>query len=349
MGNFGIRFNKFDFLDGQPPVDWQPLGLGDYPMRGIKATTLMDETDASSVMIPGDYELKGKVSMPYINALGGLPSYPEDDENAPFWSELEHVTDVQLHRRDNGSPSDVITLPDLWSSFDIHDVAEAVHDEYPGSLQANLISSLWNQGVVIDYDIMPFRCRNDFLRETIGPPDLNTWAIRTVAPINFNAKWTAGRPRPEEVAWKIATDEFTTADHNVPASLVTKIKSMDLNSAPEFTAYPEGSPRHPSWPAMHSAASSASFWLAIVYDLTADQLCEARRVDYAVAYARTVAGVHYPTDNIAGLNLGQEIMAEKLADHLVDLYGADRGKVRTKIEASRFDWNSFDAATCQIA
>jgi len=70
------------------------------------------------------------------------------------------------------------------------------------------------------------------------------------------------------------------------------------------------------------------------------------RVDYAVSYARTVAGVHYATDNIAGLNLGQEIMAEKLADHLVDLYGANRSKIQAKIDASRFDWNDFDTASC---
>jgi len=317
-------------------------------MDGATALALMDETNAASVMVPSDYELHGADIMPYINTIGGLPSYPEANARAPYWGELEEVTDAQIHRRNNGSPWDLFTLPALWSTFDVHQVAEAVHDEYPGSLQVDLITWLWQQGVELDYEVMPYRCQSDFLRFIIGPADLNTWAIRTVAPLNFHAKWTAGRPRPEEVAWMIANDELTTADHNVPASLVTKIKSMNLNSAAEFTAYPEGSPRHPSWPAMHSAASSASFWLDIVYDLTPAQLCEARRVDYAVAYARTVAGVHYPTDNIAGLNLGQEIMAEKLADHLVDLYGADRSKVQAKIDASRFDWNNFDTATCQV-
>jgi len=341
----GIRFNKFAFTDNQPS-NWQPLGPHDYPLLGAKASTLKDDTNAVSVMVPGDYELKGKVSMTYIRRIGGLPTYPERDADAPFWAELEKVTDDQLHRRRNGRPSDLFTLPSLWSSFDVHQVAETVHDEYPGSLQVDLIKSLWQQGVKLDHEVMPYRCQSDFLRLIIGPADLNTWAIRAVSALNFHAKWTAGRPRPEEVAWMIANDELTTEDDSVPASLVAKIKSMNLKSPSDFTAYPEGSPRHPSWPAMHSAASSASFWLAIVYDLTPDQLCEARRVDYAVAYARTVAGVHYPTDNIAGLNLGQEIMAEKLADHLVDLYGANRSKIQAKIDASRFDWNDFHTASC---
>lgn len=43
---------------------------------------------------------------------------------------------------------------------------------------------------------------------------------------------------------------------------------------------------------MHSAASSASLWLGVVLNLTEEQFCEVQKTDYAVAYARTVAGVH---------------------------------------------------------
>jgi hypothetical protein len=123
-----------------------------------------------------------------------------------------------------------------------------------------------------------------------------------------------GRPRPKEVAYKIAEGKLT-ANHGIPQDIISKIDSMELHSATVFTAYNKGSPTHPSWPAMHSAASSASFWLAVVLDLSEDQYCKALRVDYPVLYARTVARVHYPTNNIAGLNLGQQIMAEQLADH----------------------------------
>jgi hypothetical protein len=121
---------------------------------------------------------------------------------------------------------------------------------------------------------------------------------------------------------------------------------MDLNSATAFTAYDEGSPTHPSWPAMHSAASSASFWLAVALDLKEDQYCEALRVDYAVSYARTVARVHYPTNNIAGLNLGQQSMAEQLADHFESKYGSDHNVVQAKINGLWFDWATFDPETC---
>lgn len=65
---------------------------------------------------------------------------------------------------------------------------------------------------------------------------------------------------------------------------------MNITKATDFTQYPEGSPLHPSWPAMHSAASSASLWLAVVADLTEDQYCQVLRTDHSVAYARTIAG-----------------------------------------------------------
>jgi hypothetical protein len=106
------------------------------------------------------------------------------------------------------------------------------------------------------------------------------------------------------MAWKIANGEVPK--ENVPKDIYEMIARMELKNATSFTQYPEGSPNHPSWPAMHSAASSASLWLAVVANLTDDQYCQVLRTDHAVAYARTVAGVHYTADNIAGLNMGQE-------------------------------------------
>ena len=127
---------------------------------------------------------------------------------------------------------------------------------------------------------------------------------------------------------------------------VSHIDTADV-AATDFTAYPEGSPRHPSWPAMHSAASSSSFWMSVVFELTDEQYCQALLTDYAVSYARTVAGVHYTSDNIDGLNLGQEILAEFLKDHLVERYGANEANTQAKINAMRFDWNEFDPDNCQ--
>jgi hypothetical protein len=141
---------------------------------------------------------------------------------------------------------------------------------------------------------------------------------------------------------------FLTVDDGVPLGVVSLVKAMNLTNATDFTHYQEGCPLHPSWPAMHSASSASSLWLAVVADLTPDQYCQVLRTDYAVSFARTVAGVHYTTDNIAGLNLGQKVLAEKLADHLSEKYGADHQAVQEKIDLLTFDWNTFDPFDCTV-
>jgi hypothetical protein len=89
--------------------------------------------------------------------------------------------------------------------------------------------------------------------------------------------------RPEEVIWKISTKELNSA-HGVPQDVVSAVARIfpNLTKSTEATAYPEGSPTHPSWPAMHSAISSASMWMAVVMDLTEEQFCQAKLMDWGV-------------------------------------------------------------------
>lgn len=346
-GDLGVRFNKIPFPNGAPP-GFFPLSERDYPVRGDIADILQEQSLGASIVTTRDFELHGDRPEDYIQKIGGLPSMPNSNPEHPFWKELEEVVDAQLDRLGGVNPTAIMTLPALWEGFNIEQVADAVHDEYPGYWQAELLKNLWAEGVSIDYEILPFRSRLDFIGLQVRLADLNTWAIGIVSAPNFCLKWSAGRARPEEIVHMIARGELMET-HGVPENLVVKVRSMGLTSAQSFTAYDEGSPVHPSWPAMHSAASSASLWLAVVLNLTPDQYCEALRVDFAVSYARTVAGVHYPTDNIAGLNLGTEIMHERLADHLSQAYGSDANKVQEKLNRLKFDWADFDPANCSIA
>jgi hypothetical protein len=218
----------------------------------------------------------------------------------------------------------------------------------------NLLASLLGQGLEIDNDLIPKRSDKQFLHGPVLFANLNTWSVDMVGPMNFGAKYYAGRARPEEVAWAITCSQAgfeTTAgcetsfkfDLNpdtsvVPTDIVQAIATMDLQSLEDFCQYPEGAPSHPSWPAMHSASSNISLWLAVVAKLTPKQALEAKKTDLAVAMGRTVAGVHYKDDNTAGLGMGQEIVARELPRHLASKYGADPLKVKAKIESLRFDW-----------
>jgi len=198
------------------------------------------------------------------------------------------------------------------------------------------------------------------------------YAVRVVGQCNFSLKWEEGRARPEEVAWKIYKDnldvpqEYREKDEDPIEDSIDFIYGSKPKDATDFTAYEVGSPKHPSWPAMHSAASASAFWLSIVLDKKDkaydDRICEARMLDYSVSYARTVAGVHYRDDNIAGLMIGQEILAETLPTYLELVYGDRKNENAVKeyveglISADRekdrdervlfTDWANFETSDC---
>lgn len=335
------RFNKITIIPGRVvPSDFLPMTPADYPIHGVKAAFLKNSTNSPSVVTVDDHECQGENITEIITKIGGSPPYPSSDSNSPYWVQLKEVVDWQKTRMANGSApcTDLMPLPDIWSGYTINDCAEAVHDEFPGSHHINLLTDFLGDGLASDDTIIPERCVTPFLRGPVMYAGLNAWSIGIVGPLNFAAKYYVGYPRPEEVAYKIHIGELD-AGNGVPQDLVDCMRNnFTLGDATDFTAYPEGSPQHPSWPAMHSAASSASFWLEIVADLTQQQRCQARLLDYAVATARTVAGVHYRWDNCGGLDMGQEVIARKLGPYLAQKYGANETLVNIKIAAKRFSW-----------
>jgi len=340
LGDLDLRFSKLQYLSDTPPRhDVLPLSSDSFPLSRRTHRVLAHHTNGVSIVHKKDPEIDIKIQH-LMQRIGGHPSHPSSNPDSPFWAELEQVVDFQIERKADSGASVTNQLPDcpdLWNGFTLAQGAEAVHDEYPGYWQGKFIETLAQAGLNIDENIIPKRSQKQFLHGIVMLADLNTWSIQAVGPNSFGCKWYAGRIRPEEIAWKIATGEVTT-DDGVPLELARKIKGMDLQSATDFTAYDEGCPRHPSWPAMHSAASQASLWLSVVLNLTDEQLEQAQKVDYAVAMARTVAGVHYNSDNIAGLNLGQEVVADQLPEYLNRVYGSDMDAVKEKLNRMRFDW-----------
>lgn len=77
---------------------------------------------------------------------------------------------------------------------------------------------------------------------------INTWTFEAVAAVNFHVEM--------ELDWLIHKGDLTEKD-GVPEDLIKDIKSMELCSPFDFTAYKKtGSPTHPFFPAMHSAGST---------------------------------------------------------------------------------------------
>ena len=87
---------------------------------------------------------------------------------------------VQLERRKGNLPTDpnIWTPPDLWKDWNANEVAESVHDEFPGKLQALLLDWMINNGgIKLDNNIVPFRCRDDFIGTNVRLAALLTSAI----------------------------------------------------------------------------------------------------------------------------------------------------------------------------
>jgi len=354
-GDYLIRFNKVSFLERfGSDTDVLPLRINNFPVRGRTMDVLQRQTNAVSVTNLDDFEVQLDVLDRIENGrfMNGYPTHATSDKNSIFWDKFLEVCEVQLVRMQspNGPASSIgLPLPYIWEGYTLDMVAEAVRDEYPNIHQAtNIARMLGNREVVVDNNIIPRRSDYQFLRGPFMLAHLNTWALATIGPHSFSAKYAVGRSRPEEIAFAISEGEIPSQD--LPDSVRGVINDIfdrfdgNLPNATSFTAYSEGSPRHPSWPAMHSAASQTSFWMSVVLDMTPEQLCQARLVDWGVAYARTVAGVHYPDDNIDGLNLGQEVISSLLADYLVFKYDSNKDVVEAKMEQMRYDWSTFDSS-----
>jgi hypothetical protein len=200
QGDLGIRFNKFNMLDGSDlNLNWR-----DFPLTDNMCSTLQRHSDGYSVISRNDHEVRNACVEKYVALLGGPPRMPSKNPNSDYWEDLRIVAQAQIDRKKGKfPPKNVLTLPKLWENFTIADVGEAVHGEYPMTHQNVMIKSFLTEGgtagIELDYNCLPFRANKDFIGLTVRLAALNTWSIDCVAPINFLTKWSYGRPRPEVI------------------------------------------------------------------------------------------------------------------------------------------------------
>jgi hypothetical protein len=314
-----IRFGKYD----GPPVEF-PLSAADAAaLKSCDAVSPFLPTNPRVLVHPTDLD---------------PPTHPGDEG---YWADLEKVVDMQLARTAGGKVEDFLgnRVPKIFAGYSLAEAAESVHTDLPSKWPTALLEQFLKEGAKFDSSVVPHLSQADFVNTVVTTTGVLGMATAAVSPAAFACKWHEGRARPEEAVWAIANNELK----GVPPELKAKVDALRLTKGTEFTAYPEGSPKHPSWPAMHSAASISSVVLAVLFDLTPQQLTEARNMDYSVATFRTVAGVHFETDNIAGLKIGQMAIEAWLPEFLEKYAGADPEKVKAKIEAIRYDWDTHPA------
>ncbi|KAL7535082.1 hypothetical protein ACHAXR_006262 [Thalassiosira sp. AJA248-18] len=176
-----IRFNKFSIVEPSHLIDpactaTLPFGPAEYLLSGSKyghgaLCMLVNHSTAVSVVAVDDWETRELDIADLLSAVGGPPSQPSSDKSADYWNRLEKVIDVQKLRLKRGKELSRVALPDFplpyrWVEFTVNQVAEAVHDEYPGLHQSNLIADLMGGTygqLELDPSIIPQQSRVEFL------------------------------------------------------------------------------------------------------------------------------------------------------------------------------------------
>lgn len=225
------------------------------------------------------------LASPCIGATHGFPN-PYDDSNiSDYLTEvLEVRTEVEAGRYPEAFlakyypwgnlPEEIpqALLNEGLSKSNPKGLANVVHMDNPIDLGVALCKWLLKAGVKT-------RHRSsgsiDFINSIPQTNKKLSDAILVALERAFDIKYYYGIPRPEELA-----------NRNI-------------------TSYPEGSPTHPSFPAGHGAAAGATARVLIDhFDVTEEQAQEIKDAAYLWAQFRTLSGVHYAPDNLAGLKAG---------------------------------------------
>ena len=252
-----VRFEKFNFTS--PQLGLQMASKIKFPIDDSSVKLLRENSKSNTVVLDKDVcETVGvdiEKCLTVLKDKGLFP--PSNPENQAFWSEFAEVVNVQAHlKRKQENPCMTDPLPlvmssmtHLWQGFGILDVAEAVHGEFPGTYHNQMLAN-WvgdkDSPLRYNADVIPKVGNVDFLRNVVMLADMVGYAFRVVGPCNFSLKWRVGRARPEEVAWKLNQGGIIPPKGIDVSEIKLSISEMNLESATDFTAYPEGSPTHPS-------------------------------------------------------------------------------------------------------
>lgn len=251
------------------------------------------------------------------------------------------------------------------------DLAEFVHQDF--TYQAFLDAAL----ILITMRV-PFDSRNPYRNSvtqsgfgTFGGPHILDLVARVVSAA-LKACWfqkfvVHRRLRPEELAGRVQNTKTGAAHYPLHEALLTS-PVLDLVSRRYNTyllpqAYPEGAPIHPSYPAGHAviagacatvlkalfhepqvineAVEASASGLAIVPYRGYDRLTvggELNKLAANISFGRNMAGIHFRSDGVAGMKLGEEVALSIFRDSKECFAELFRG----------FSLTRFDGATITV-
>jgi hypothetical protein len=234
------------------------------------------------------------------------------------------------------------------------DLAEYVHYDFPYQAYLGAALILINSGPKSVLNCNQFRSGSNPYRYstveegfvTFGQAEVTDWLGRvTTAALKaaYCQKWMVHRRlRPEALGGLIHQTRAGIRKYPVHPSLLESeaVDAVSHRYGSWFLpqAYPEGCPLHPSYPAGHAAIAGAcsvvlkacfdgSMLLPGCVEPNADGLSLVARRDYSptvgdeidklafnIAMGRDWAGIHYRSDAVAGLRLGEDVGISVLQD-----------------------------------
>jgi hypothetical protein len=234
------------------------------------------------------------------------------------------------------------------------DLAEYVHYDFPYQAYLNAALILINSGPKSILNCNQFKSDSNPYRYsteedgfvTFGQAEVTDWLGRvTTAALKaaYFQKWTVHRRlRPEELGGLVHQTRVGTREHPVHEALRNSpaVDAVFSRTGSYLLpqAYPEGSPLHPSYPSGHATIAGAcsvvlkacfdgSMLLPGCVEPSADGMSltpcsgysptvgdEIDKLAFNIAMGRNWAGIHYRSDDNAGLRLGEDVGISILQD-----------------------------------
>jgi len=262
----------------------------------------------------------------------------------------DHITTYAswLNMQKGGAPITSVTLdPTPRYIRNGRDLGEYVHKDFSYQAFLNAALILLAFGAPALDDANPYKASsNQGAFATFGPPDILD-LVAKVANCALKAAWyqkwlVHRRLRPEAFAGRIHNHKTGSASYPIhPQALNSQAVSEVHNRFGTYLlpmAYPEGSPAHPSYPAGHACiagacvtvlkaffkesfvipnpviATSGGFSLTPFSGPTLTVGGELNKLAANIAISRDTAGVHWRSDGIEGLKLGEAVAMSVLGD-----------------------------------
>lgn len=264
------------------------------------------------------------------------PSYPEDGDI--FWTELAEVAiRVEIAKRKTkigalNRDLDEALLPKVLKGEKFlsrtfkerlgvrtyFDGAQQVKADWPTHILKNLAELLLGDGVKLrrifkkDFTAVEF---------TDGPvlfSRILAKVIHEVSPTAFATKWYYGRPRPEETAHAWAKGELEVSPFMNTILSAHINKSAVAKDPLAFPVYP--CPPHCSYPAMHASLAGVSVLFGVLFNIKLDEhVLETKQTGANISLFRDYGGVHYRTDSMIGLDIGEQVLSDNIYRYLQEL------------------------------